>query len=377
MKMTFLNRLLAVIAVCVGLSFGLAARSGEPVAPAAPKAAATEAEKKEGEAKPDETPAPRARRVVKAPTNPRAIKLMMHDGSVIAGDLDIEEVQVTTEFGVLTVPISKIVSLTPGLDSNKGLSESITAKCKDLASDDYKTREQAHKDLVAMGSKVSMELDPLLDSENAEVKRHVSEILKEIETQAEDQGSDEEGGNKEEVWIRGDTLQTVDFTVVGKISPPQFGLKTKFGALTVNLGDVRRAERSFDVKELVRKSLGVPGQNLVQRQMKTTGLRVEAGDRIQISAEGHVILSPWGSNAMAGPDGAQNYGWYIANQIAAGALCARIGDKGDIFKVGSKSTFVAKASGTLYLGVAMMNEYSHEGYQFPGEFKVKLKVEPK
>lgn len=371
-----------VLALLIGAWSSSIVMSDEDVLPGEPAAETEkkpEGEKKaEGEKKPDDTPPPRTRKVVKPPVNPRAVKLLMHDGSIIAGDLDIEEIKVTTEFGVLTVPISKIVSFTPGLDSNKQLSDQIAAKCKDLASDDYKTREQAHKDLVAMGQRVVMELDPLLDSDNAEVKRHVNEILKEIEAQAEDQGADDEQeGKKEETWIRGDTIETVDFTVVGKVSPPKFAMKTKFGMLMVELGDVRRAERSFDVKELARKSFGVSGQNLVQRQMKNSSLRVEAGDRIQVSAEGHVILTPWGSNAMSGPDGAQNYGWYIANQIPAGALCARIGEKGEIFKVGSKSTFVAKQSGTLYFGVGMMNEYSHEGYQFPGEFKVKVKVEPK
>ena len=44
---------------------------------------------------------------------------------------------------------------------------------------------------------------------------------------------------------------------------------------------------------------------------------------------------------------------------------------------GASSTFVAKQSGTFQLAIGMQNEYANEGYQFPGEYRVKLKVDPK
>jgi hypothetical protein len=72
-----------------------------------------------------------------------------------------------------------------------------------------------------------------------------------------------------------------------------------------------------------------------------------------------------------------NYGWYIPNQIPGGALCARIGEKGQPFKVGRSLTFVAKTSGTLQFAIGIQGEYAGEGYQFPGEYKLKLRVDPK
>ena len=72
---------------------------------------------------------------------PQFMMLRLQDGSSIAGDLSIKEIQITTEFGLLTVPIAKLKSFTPGLDSNKKAADMLQTKIKELASDDYKTRE--------------------------------------------------------------------------------------------------------------------------------------------------------------------------------------------------------------------------------------------
>src|SRR5439155_291652 len=181
---------------------------------------------------------------------------------------------VDTAFGKLVVPIDRVRSFTPGLDSNTKLSERIETQIKNLASDDYQTREQAHKDLAAMGRNVQKELQRFVSDDNAEIKR-------------------------------------------------------------------------------------------------------QAGDKISLKAEGSIVMSPWGGNSASGPDGAANYGWYIPNQIPGGALVARIGEKGTIFKVGRQSNFVAKNSGVLQFAIAMQAEYASENYAFPGQYTVKLKVDPK
>jgi hypothetical protein len=310
------------------------------------------------------------------PLGPKHIRLHLFDGSVISGDLSVSEITVDTSFGKLIVPIDKIRSFTPGLDSNPKQVEELTALINSLGSDDYKTREQAHKDLAAMGMKVRKELEAYVNSENAEIKRHVTEIIKELEAAAEEQGDDEEA-TAEEPWIRLDTVVTTDFTVVGKVSPPEFSIQSKYGPLNIKLADVKMAAREVAARESLRKTVTVDGSNLAQRTFKSSGIRVEAGDKITVRADGNIIMSPWGSNAATGPDGAPNYGWYIPNQIPGGALVARIGDKGQIFKVGRQSTFVAKNAGVLQFAIGIQNEYANEGYQYPGQYSVKLRIDPK
>lgn len=306
---------------------------------------------------------------------PRYLKMHLFDGSILTGDLSIAEITVDTQFGKLTVPVDKIRSFSPGLDSFPELSAQIVEKIKSLGSEDYKTREAAHKELTAMGVKVQRELEKFAADENAEIKRHIGEILKEFEESAEEQA--DEDNPVEQPWIRLDTVVTSDFTVVGKVSPTEFKVASKYGPLSVKLADVRRAERDASVKESFRKSVTVAGENLAQRTFKSTSVRVQAGDRITFKAEGSIVMSPWGSNASSGPDGAPNYGWYIPNQIAGGTLVGRIGEKGQIFKVGRQSTMVAKSSGVLQLAIGMQGDYSGDGYQFPGEYRVKVKIDPK
>jgi len=308
---------------------------------------------------------------------PKHIRLHLLDGSVISGDLSVSEITVETSFGALIVPIDRIQSFTPGLDSYPKVLADIEGLIKNLGSDDYQTREQAHKDLAAKGMRIQKELERFASDENAEIKRHVGEILKELEEQNQEAEDLDEEASPDRPWIRLDTVVTSDFTVVGKVTPKQFEIASKYGPLTVQLADVQKGERESGARESLRRSVTVEGANIAQRSFKSTGVRVQAGDKITVRADGNVIMTPWGSNAATGPDGAPNYGWYVANQIPGGALVGRIGDKGQIFKIGRQSTFVAKGAGVLQLAIGIQPEYANEGYTYPGQYNVKLKIEPK
>lgn len=348
---------------------GVIRRVIEGVKPGAPAATKPGEKKKEEEAV----------EVTRAPVvelGPKFIRLHLQDGSVISGDLSVTEVTVETQFGKLTVPISKIRSFTPGLDSNKKAAENIKSLVEKLGGDDYKTREQAHKDLAALGIRVQKELEKHVGSDNAELKRHVSEILKEME-EATEEAADDDTGSIASPWIALDTIVTTDFTVLGKVTPQDFTIASKYGPLNIALGDITKAERETAARESYKKNMSVGGDTLAQRGFKSSGIKVQAGDKIIVKAEGSIVMSPWGSNAHSGPDGMPNYGWYIPNQIAGGALCAKIGDKGQPFKVGRSFTMVAKTSGTLMFAIGIQGEYAGEGYQFPGEYKLKVRVDPK
>ena len=227
-----------------------------------------------------------------------------------------------------------------------------------------------------MGVRIRKELERFAADENAEIKRHVGEILKELDEQAEQQADDDPSA-VQQPWIRFDTLVTTEFTVTGKVSPQAFQISSKYGPLTIQLADIKEGERQIAVRESLRRNLSVDGSNIAQRSFKSSGIRVQVGDKIRLTAEGSVVMSPWGSNAAASPDGAPNYGWYVPNQIPGGALVARIGDKGTVFKVGRQSTFVAKNSGVLQLAIGIQAEYANEGYQYPGQYQVRLHVDPK
>jgi hypothetical protein len=357
---------------------------GEPIGPRTvpgvpPAATKPDEAPAEGNATTEEAGGVEIPRAPRPQLGPKFIRLHLLDGSVISGDLSVSEIEVETAFGKLVVPIDRIRSMTPGLDSYPKVLAEVEGLIQNLGADDYKTREQAHKDLAAKGIRIQKELERFANDENAEIKRHVGEILKEIEAQASEseEFDEEEDAAASQPWIRADTVVTTDFTVVGKVSPKEFEVASKYGPLTIALADVARGERDSGAREAFRRTVTVAGQNIAQRSFKTSGVRVQAGDKITVRAEGNIIMSPWGGNAATGPDGASNYGWYVPNDIPGGALVARIGEKGQIFKVGRQATFVAKSSGVLQFAVGIQPEYANEGYQYPGEYRVKLKVEPK
>lgn len=341
-----------------------------PDAPVAPTASEETKKKDETKKEEAEVEAPRATPV---PINPKLVMLHLQDGTVIAGEMTISEISVATEFGALKVPLDKIRSIAPGLASSPELSAKINGLIQALGSDDYKAREQSHKDLQAMGLKIHKILEGHRNDENTERKRHIGEILKDFEEQLSQMDDDEQPADRP--VIAKDTVVTDDFTIVGKISPDEFKVSSKYGPLNVALADLKRAERPRSVKESLRKTVQVPGDSLVQRGFKNSGIKVEAGDKITIKADGSIVMSPWGSDQTSGPDGGANFGWYVQNQIYGGALVAKIGDKGNVFKVGSKSTFVAKTSGTLQFGIAMQQQYSQQGYAYPGNYNVKVTVD--
>ena len=135
------------------------------------------------------------------------------------------------------------------------------------------------------------------------------------------------------------------------------------------------AQRDEEVSEPIQRKLTVSGTNLVQRGYKSSGIRVNRGDQITISADGQIVMTPWGSNMVSGPDGGANYGWFIQNQIPGGALVARIGNSDSPFKVGSRHTLIAKKAGTLQFAIAMQHQYA-QNQSFPGQYNVRVKVEP-
>lgn len=346
--------------------------AAKPAAEAKPEDKNAKGDKPAEEQEPEPTPVP----VV--PLAPRFIRLHLQDGSVISGDLSISDITMTTTFGKLIIPIDKILSFSPGLSSNPKLNAEITTLIDQLGSDDYKAREQAHRDLVARGLRIRQQLSTRAADENAEIKRHIGDILKEFDQLEEEREDADEPTRNDAALIAEDTVVTNEFTVIGKITPTEFTIDSKYGPLKVAISDIAKAEREVVAgKQTTRKSIDIQGTNLAVRSFKSTGIKLQVGDRLNIRADGTIILSPWGNNAQSTPDGMPNYGWYIPNQIPTGALCAKIGDKGTPFKVGRNYSTVVKSAGVLQLAVGMPPEYSGEGYQFPGTFKAKIKVDPK
>ena len=306
-----------------------------------------------------------------AALDPQMIRLHLMDGSIIAGKLSVAEIELETKFGTLKVPIESIRNFTPGLGSHPELSKQVNSLIEKLGSPDYDLREQSQKELLKMGEQVRPELEKHVADGDKERRERIKAILEVL-----DEARDDEDASPRANWlIPHDSVETTEFTAIGKIITPQFTIDSNYGPLTVKLSDVRRGERESAEPPRLEKSLTIDGSNIVHRGMKETGLRVVRGDKITISADGSIGMTPWGNNMFSTPDGGGNFGWLVQREIPGGMLVATIGNNNQYLKIGSRATITATKSGRLKLGVAMQQDYANQ--EFPGGYDVKIVVERK
>lgn len=301
------------------------------------------------------------------PKPPATLRLHLMDGSVLTGKINTASIDVDTQFGPLKVPVDSIRSLTPGLQSHPELLKKIEDLVNDLAADGFAEREKAHQALLKMGPEIKAELEKYLKTAEAEKQTRLQKIVEEFDQALE---ADEDAESPE--WVRDDVIATTQFTIVGKIKNQSFDVTSAYGTLAVKLGDIRRAARDAAEAEEIRKTITVSGNLMQTRQFEASTIKLNKGDQVLITASGSITMSPWGNNMSSTPDGGANFGITQPGNIPGGALTAKIGNSGPVFKVGSKSTFTAQQAGVINFGLAIQADYS--SYQFPGEYTVKIRV---
>ena len=305
---------------------------------------------------------------------PRRIRFRLWDGSVLIGDVEPETIQIETEFGLLNVPVDKIVRIRPGLQSFPEMNTRINRLVEQLGDRDFKTRQTAHRQLSSMGIMLSQMIGQFGDGGSAERKKHLVALKEEIQQMADE--LDEMPGDTDATpLVQQDAIETQTFTAMGTIRQQKFTLHTKHGTLVVGISDLRVADRTWlDRAPDVRKNVVVTSEAFMQTKPISTGIRVQRGDRISIRAEGTINWTNWG-NVVSSPDGIPNQGQWRG--IPCGKLIARIGKEGTIQQVGSKQEFVAKSHGILYLGIAMDDDYAmNDGFTWTGEYQAKVHVRP-
>jgi len=311
------------------------------------------------------------------PAPPDTLKFHMMDGSVITGKMAAKEIVVQTPYGTLKIPVADVRSFRPGLQSHPDMQSRIDGLFERLGSADQTERDAAQRDLTQMGPTLRGELLAHLKDADPERKSRLQTILDQTDDSADDDADSGAGAAAATTptWTREDAVETRDFTVAGAIAAPKFDLVSVYGPLTVNLGDIRFAQRdAVNAREEQRKSIEVEATCMAPNSLKATSLHLEKGDTVIITASGQVTMTPWGGNAVVGPDGGANYQWYLPGKIPGGALVGKIGKDGEVFKVGSKYTFKAEHAGVLSLGVGIPLEYAGQG--FPGQYSVKIVIRP-
>jgi hypothetical protein len=307
--------------------------------------------------------------------DPREVEVRFVNGSKVVMTLMPEQIEVVTKFGKLTIPPEEIRYIEFGLHLPPGAAERIQTALAQLDSNNYKQREAALKELIALGAHAYPTLQNAAKSAPMESGQRIKQALKTIEQKVPEHLL----RVKEE-----DLIQTSKFALSGKIVTPVIKAKAEyFGDLELKPPQLRSIRRVADaVKVEILVDAAKHGRQ--NAPWMDTGFKVEANSKLMISASGEIDMNPQQPGQMAaGPNGMNNRGFNVnvgfrggpgmgLENLSPGTLLGRIGDKGPVFIVGDRYSGTASRGGKLHLLIFPVNW----GAGAAGSYNVRLSAFP-
>jgi hypothetical protein len=271
----------------------------------------------------------------------RMAEVRFADGSVVRMNVLQETVEVMTKYGKLTVPTDDIRRIDMGLHIPEGMELQIEKSIRNLASDAYKQREDASKDLLQVGHWAFTALQKASTSPELEVAKRAQSLLIRIS----------EKTPPDVLKIRADdVVQTRDFPIVGRIASPTIKAHSPlFGEQLLKLCDLRSIHlRGQRGESEITIDAAKHGSAL--DQWFDTGIVIEGQVRLTVTSEGSVDLWPQTAGQyVAHPRGYNTPG--KGGSFLAGALVGKIGDTGRAFLIGERFEANTTDEGKLYMHI--------------------------
>jgi len=292
------------------------------------------------------------------------VNLELHDGNIIKGTASFNDIDLTTSYGKLIIPVNKVGNIKIGYGKDKSASDKALSYIKLLTgSNNDEVRKGAYTDLVKMGLKAIAALEDFYsDPKNIVESDYTGEFT--IDNAYEEIKSN---NNITETSTSEDVV-TIDntYTMGGTYNFTKLEVKTEYGMLSIPKEKIR----SIDIfvssgtgsGEMLYKLMA--NKNISGNQnggWYKTGITLKAGQKFSMTATGEVTLASL-SNAVYKPDGStkasgatdytggDNEG--SSNYATYGMLVYKIGEASyDNLKAGAKFTGTAKTGGMLYLAI--------------------------
>ncbi|HZZ78052.1 MAG TPA: hypothetical protein VFE62_06020, partial [Gemmataceae bacterium] len=139
---------------------------------------------------------------------PNLAEVRFGDGSVVRMTLLQENLEVQTKYGKLSIPLQEVRRVEFGLHVPPDVNQQINQSIKRLASDVYKERDNASKDLMQVGHLAFPMLQRASRSSDQEVAVRAVSLMKQISERVA----------PDLLKLRDhDVITTAEFTVTGKI----------------------------------------------------------------------------------------------------------------------------------------------------------------
>jgi len=250
-----------------------------------------------------------------------------------------EELEVQTKFGKLNIPLAEVRRIEFGLHVPADVNQQITQSIKRLASEVYKERDVASKDLMQVGHFAYPSLQKASKSGDVEVAYRAAGLIKQIAERV----------SPDLLKLRDeDVIHTAEFTVIGRITSETLKAHSPhFGEVLLKLSELRTMHmRQQGGKQELIVDAGKHGSAL--DQWFDTGVSVDPQQRLSITCEGQVDLWPQGPGQyLAAPKGYNTAG--KGGQFMAGALVGKVGENGKAFFVGDRYDAAIHEEGKLFL----------------------------
>jgi hypothetical protein len=293
---------------------------------------------------------------------PDDLELRFLDGSCLRNVAMADKVAVATKFGKLTIETKEIRRIEFGLQMSDEISRKIDNALARLQSDNFKMREAAGKELVALGRYAYPALVKLTKSSDARSRPLVEPLLQQLR--------DKLSAYQLKMKVD-DLIYTGDSVIAGRIQGPLKVRTRQFGEAKLNLSELQSIRSRSGITEA---AFAVDGAKYgVNRAVwMETDVTIEAGYKLLITASGQIDMQPTTAGQfVSGPDGAANIG-QTEPPYLAGTLIGRIGERGQPFRVGQKFDGPIAQEGKLYLRIVMWGN----GVAPSGSFDVKATVSP-
>lgn len=291
---------------------------------------------------------------------PSLAEVRFADGSVVRMTLLQEYVDVQTKYGKLTVPLCDVRRIEFGLHVPPEVHQQINQSIKRLASDVYKERDGASKELVQVGHFAYPMLQKASRSSDQEVVNRAVSVIKQIS---------ERVGPELLKMREEDVIHTAEFPIIGRITSDTIKAKSPhFGEVALKLSELRTMHlRQQGGKQEIALDAAKFGSSL--EQWCDTGIITDATQRVCITSEGQVDLWPQGPGQyMAAPKGYNTAG--KGGQFLAGALIGRIGENGKAFLIGERYEGSVTEEGKLYLQI-VPSPWNNASV---GEYRVRIQT---
>jgi hypothetical protein len=299
------------------------------------------------------------------PSGETRAEVRFTDGSFLLVSLLSEKVEIMTKYGKLTVPLSEVRHIEFGTRLPDAVLKRLENAAAKLGSDDFKEREAAAKDLLALKELAYPTLQQLAKNKDLEVATRAQKIMAELREKIPE--------SKLNIKLY-DTIAAEGTTIRGRVEGP--GLKARspyFGEVTLKYGDLRalRPRNGLIDQDLVvdASKYAIPGT----QTWMATEIEISSETSLLIQASGEIDMYPIGGDKgryMSGPKGHKDWGMPPGESFGPGTVLGRIGKDGKVFEIGDKYDGTPGQSGILYLRIVP----SPWNNASTGEYKVKVEI---